>query len=98
MMVELMELLLEKAEIYFVEDYLEKAEDFDIAAQSLGIYLSKMLDFDGEVVALFLITALYAGLEDSNWHTEAGVFYDWMNEMKEGSLLCVAMQRFKQED
>ena len=81
------EALQEQARISYVADFVENTDATQVAAEALGLVLAEQFGWDGEQVALFLLSALYSGLEDANWHTECGVFYDWRNKMQNGALL-----------
>ena len=78
------EWLVEEATKYFVEDCVDGSDSDKIAAETLGLKIASIWGWDGEKIAHFLIRALYSGLEDANWHTEAGVFYDWDDRMEKG--------------
>ena len=81
---DLYEWLNEEAKTHFVDSYIEGCDSDKIAAETLGVKIAKICRWDGEKIAHFLIRALYSGLEDANWHTEAGVFYDWDDRMEKG--------------
>ena len=78
-------LLFMDAKNHFVDNYLKDADSDVLAAETLGLVISQWAEYDGEKIALFLTRAFAAGLEDANWHTEAGVFYDWLEEMEQGA-------------
>ena len=46
-----------------------------------------MLHWAGEEVGKFLLIALASGLEDANWHTEAGVVFDWIERLEKGAMI-----------
>jgi hypothetical protein len=56
-------------------------------ADTLGVLVSIKNRWDGEDVGKFLIHATYGGLEDANWHTECGLFYDWSQQLAAGKTL-----------
>ena len=69
----------------FIPSYLEDAPREVIQAEALGILIARIFGWDGEAVGKFLLRALYAGLEDANWHRSAGVAYDWVHQMEAGT-------------
>ena len=82
----LKDLLLEDSKERYMDWYLEDAEPFTVAAETLGLAVARMDDysFNGEDVARFLLIAMFSGLEDNNWHTEANIFRDWVGRMENG--------------
>ena len=84
---DLFDWLTDEAEEHFVKSYVEDCDSEKIAAETLGLKIARHFEWDGEKIAHFLIRALYSGLEDANWHTEAGVFYTWDEEMSKGTAI-----------
>jgi len=81
---DLMKWLHEQSKEHFVASYVKEADNDRIAAETLGLKIAKHCRWDGEAIAKFLIIVFHSGLEDANWHTEAGVFYDWDDRMNNG--------------
>ena len=83
----LFEILIQKSRECFIASHVESADPQELSAETLGIMLSQFFEYDGEKVGKFLLRALYSGLEDANWHTEAGIVYDWVNQLDSGAKL-----------
>ena len=84
---DLYEWLQEEAKTHFIQDYVDSSDREKIAAETLGIKIAQHCQWDGEQVAHFLVRAICSGLEDANWHTEAGFFFDWADRLDHGEQL-----------
>jgi len=62
----------------FVDGYVTLANKPNALLEGLGIRISQYLDFDG----LRIMKVFLAALEDSNFHTEAGVVQEWIDELE----------------
>ena len=80
-------LLLVESDRIYIPVYVTATQDDKLAAETLGVLVSQMLHWAGEEVGKFLLIALASGLEDANWHTEAGVVFDWIERLEKGAMI-----------
>ena len=67
---------LEAAEQCFVPSHRRPDNLEERKLEGLGIRLSQWAGYDG----LALMRIAYSALEDSNFHTEAGIIYEWLQK------------------